>query len=244
LPASTEGSVLTDALDLSADQTAKIKQAESIQQDLLWKTYQNAVGQQGSDTDRPAAQILRVGDIQSLNAANAARARLPRAVVVGLLFAAILYAFWRNRSASLVWLIAGAGVYVVVFNFMYAVVDGRAYSFSSLVGATDLVISSLINCAIALMLGWLLIVFKRKVLQAGPSETAGVGFQFLAIIGVFLLIQLAWSFIANGVLVTWALPEMTSFYFGLLSLVQFLVVGVLGLVLIGVSALVSKYVSR
>jgi hypothetical protein len=37
---------------------------------------------------------------------------------------------------------------------------------------------------------------------------------------------------------------MTSFYFGLLALVQLLVVGVLGLVLLGVSALISRFVRQ
>jgi hypothetical protein len=244
LPASTEGSVQTDVLALSPDQTAKIKQAEVTQQNLLWQTYQTAVGQQGSDTSRPGAQISRTGQIEAMNEARVSQARWPRVAIVVLLFAVILFALWKTRSEALVWLVTGALAYLIIFNLMYSVVDGRVYSFSSLVSATNLVVSSFINGTVALVLGWAVVVVKLKAFKGGPGKTAGLVAQYLAMIGVLLLAQFSWNFVMNGALVTWALPEMTSFYFGLLALVQLLVVGVLGLVLLGVSALISRFVRQ
>jgi ABC-type phosphate/phosphonate transport system permease subunit len=58
-------------------------------------------------------------------------------------------------------------------------------------------------------------------------------------VAYLLLLPVLWSFVLNGTLVTWTLPEMVSMFLGFISLIQILVVAVVGLALTGLSALIA-----
>ena len=49
-----------------------------------------------------------------------------------------------------------------------------------------------------------------------------------------------WSFTLNGAFVTWTLPDFPSLYQGFISVLQILVVAVLGLAEAGIAALISR----
>lgn len=69
-----------------------------------------------------------------------------------------------------------------------------------------------------------------------------MGFIFLTI--YLLALPILVSVTLNGVLVTWTLPEFYSSYVALLSMIQWIIVAVLGLVLTGISAGIARLVTK
>jgi hypothetical protein len=59
-----------------------------------------------------------------------------------------------------------------------------------------------------------------------------------------LSIPILLNFAVNGVTSTWTLPEFTVQYLGFFALAQALFVSALGLLLVGISALVGKLAKR
>jgi hypothetical protein len=59
-----------------------------------------------------------------------------------------------------------------------------------------------------------------------------------------LALPILLSFAVNGYLVTWTLPEFTTQFLGFFATVQALFVAVVGLLLVGVSALVARFVKK
>ena len=143
-----------------------------------------------------------------------------------------------------VWLAAGALVYVLIFNFRYAVLDGRTYSLSSVDSQTWLITYTAVTAFIALVIGWLASMLSLHAFQAGSRKAseATLGFVFFSI--YLLSLPILVSFAVNGILVTWTLPEFYTSYIALLSLIQWIFVAVFGLVLTGAAALIAHYVPQ
>jgi hypothetical protein len=243
IPASSQGRVLTQMLDLTADQQAAIERATEAQQSQLLKLYQAAIGRQvavepGADT---AAEHQR-----ALEAAREARLRaerLPRAILalVAVLIPAVV--IFLRRGRELAWLLAGAVLYLVLFNLRYGVLDGRTYSLSSVYSADELLLYCAVTALAALVVAWLVVALALKPLRRGPNKASQLVLGLTLTIAYLLLLPVLWSFVLNGTLVTWTLPEMASMFLGFISLIQILVVAVVGLVLTGLSALIAALVS-
>jgi hypothetical protein len=59
-----------------------------------------------------------------------------------------------------------------------------------------------------------------------------------------LSIPILLNFAINGIVPRWTLPQFTVQYFGFFAIVQALFVSLLGLILIGLSALIGKLTQR
>jgi len=224
LPASTQGRALTDMLLLSAEQLAAIQSADTVQKQQLTDTYVQAIGEDEGQSMAEARSARLAGE------------RLPRlllALVVLLIPAAILV--WK-RSRLVAWLLGGAVLYVIVFNLRYAILSGRTYTLSSVASPNDLIVYSAVTAAIALVVSWLVVMLGLKALRGGVRTAAETSLGLTFVVLFLLALPVAVSYVLNGPVVGWTLPEFNSMFLAFISLIQGLMVSVLGILLAGVSA--------
>lgn len=244
VPASSQGHVLTEMLTLTQDQLSVIQNALEAQQGQLVDLYQTAIGrqvavEQGEDTVAAHQYALDAARTARLNTERLPRAGL--ALIVVLLPAIVMF---RKRGRDLAWLLGGAVLYGVLFNLRYAVLDSLTYSLSSVVGANELILYCAITALIALTVSWLVSSWGLKVFRRGPRQAAELALG-LTLITVYLLsLPVLWSFMLNGALVTWTLPDMGSLFLAFIALIQILIVAVLGPVLTGLTALAARFAAR
>jgi len=142
------------------------------------------------------------------------------------------------------WLAAGALTYALVFNFIYAILDRRTYSLSSVDSLTWFITFTAVTASISLVIGWLVSMQRLRAFQAGSRKAAEttLGFVFFTI--YLLALPVLVSFVINGFLVTWVLPEFYTSYIALFSLIQWIFIAAFGLVLTGAAALIGHYVPQ
>jgi hypothetical protein len=248
LPASNQGNPLTGMLKLTAKQASDVQTSLIKQQKILLETYTAAMGskanfQTGSDsvasTQAAMSQILNT----RLN-----QERWPR-FLLALVIALVPAALWLRKSkgvwpAGRLWLLAGALLYILLYNLRYAVLSHRTYSLSSVGGATELILYTAVTVAGCLFITWLGIAFTQKIFSKEPSAAANLVLDLTLTILYLLMLPVLFSYGYNGALVTWALPDFASMFVAFLSLIQILFVAIVGLVLCGITAGVAVFVQR
>jgi hypothetical protein len=247
LPASCQGRTLEEMLDLKEIQANSLPLMTYNQQKKLVEIYQNSIGSQ-IDVEAPrAASVTKiVAAFQSaLETARERRLqdeRLPRAILaIGaaiLIFLALIK--WLGRPV--IWLGSGAILYNGLFHVRYALLDRLTYSLSSVTSAEDLILYVGITAAISLGIAWILVWWGLRALDKSPVEATGSGLSFTFVVIYTLLLPVLWSYVLNGVFITWTLPDFPSLYLGFISGVQILAVAVLGLLGAGLSALISRII--
>ena len=249
IPASSQGQVLSQMLDLTPEQQGTLASALEAQQSQMVDRYQAAIGRQAEVEPGEAVTLSSIVPAHqaALEAARAARLRserLPRlllALVVALIPAVVLV---LKRSRDVVWLLVGAVLYVLLFNLRYAVLDGRTYSLSSVASANELILYCAITALLALAISWLLTTLGAGAFRRGPRQASGWALALTFVTIYLLALPVLWSFLLNGALVTWTLPDMASMFLGFLSLIQILVVAIAGLLLTGLTALIAWFAGR
>ena len=243
IPASSQGRVLAQMLDLTPGQQATIDRATESQQGQLLDLYQAAIGRQvavepGGDTVAAHQVALEAAQDARLRAERLLRAIL--ALVVVLIPATVIF---LKRGRDMVWLLAGAILTVILFNLRYGVLDGRTYSLSSVISADELLLYCAITALAALVIAWPVVSLVLKLFRRGPRQASQLVLGLTLLTAYLLSLPVLWSFVLNGTLVTWTLPDMASMFLGFISLIQILVVAVVGLALTGLSALIAALVS-
>ena len=127
----------------------------------------------------------------------------------------------------------------MLFNFGYAVVAGRTYSLSSVASSTDIITFTAGTAAASLALAWLALTYALDWLHSAPRQAAESVLAFTFITIYLLSLPILLSFAINGALVTWTTPGMASMFLGFLSLLQALIVAVIGLILTGITSLIA-----
>jgi hypothetical protein len=247
LPASSQGHVLTGMLNLSEEQRASIYDATASQQQNLYNNYVMAIG--GSPTKVLVGQGADVVDTyqQAMSQARAARLlreRIWRGLLALLLAAIPAVLLFLKRNRQIAWLLGSALLYALLFNLRYAVLDGRTYSLSSLDSEADIIIFCSTTAAIALLIAWLVAMFGSKSFRLGARHAAETGMAVILTTIYILSLPLLLSYTLNGAVVNWTLPDasgMLIMFLGFISLIQGLMVAVIGLLLVGVSALVGRF---
>ena len=165
--------------------------------------------------------------------------RILRAIPAAILLAgAIILLLRRQKKGADGWVLS-AIVYVVLFNFRYAILCKKTYSLSSVTGQTDLILYTAITAAVAFFIAFLVNLLINKVLAKKPAEAVMDTFA-LGLTTVFVLaLPVIISFVLNGVVVTWTLPDYLTSFLSLLSLIQILVVCVVVLVFAGIAYLLT-----
>ena len=241
-PASSEGRVQTAMLNLPPAYATKIQAVEIVQKSLLAKSYIAAINSQPTRPPDPTDPFSYVIGMDSAGTNRLARERVWRNVAAITLAVLPAYFLVISGKKKLLWLAAGALVYMLVFNFRYAVLDGRTYSLSSVDSQTWLITYTAATAFIALIVGWLVSMLRLRAFQAGLRKAAetSLGFVFFTI--YLLALPILVSFAVNGILVTWTLPEFYTSYIALLSLIQWIFVAAFGLLLSGAAALIAHYI--
>jgi hypothetical protein len=247
IPASSQGRVRLEMLELPPEGVAAIPPALQAQQSQLLEAYQSAIGSRV--TVQPGADIVGIHQA-ALDAARLHRLngeRLPRAALAILAALLPLVWFWRKHRDDLPWYIVAALLYTALFNLTYAVLDGRTYSLSSVASAEDLFLVCGTTGAIALLVSWLVAALGGGILpwpgrfrRQPPAEASLWSLDLTLAVIYSLALPILWSFTLNGIVVTWTLPDFPSMFLGFLSLIQILVVTLVGLVLTGVIALATR----
>lgn len=240
IPASSQGHVLTDMLALTAEQDVAIQEALKAQQSQLFSAYTAAIGE--------TAPIAEGGEVVSAtqSAMDTARdARLFRertwrgllALFIAAIPAAVLFI---RKDRKVLWLLGGALFYILLFNFRYAILDGRTYSLSSPTSEMDIILFAVITSAAALTIAWLSVMLILRAFRQGAFHAAATALSLTLTTIYLLAIPILLSYTLNGALVTWTLPDMLSMFVAFLSVIQCLVVAAVGLVLVSVSAIVGQ----
>ena len=242
IPATAQGFVQTSMLNLTPDQLATINAAQTAQKSQLMTAYEKAIGNPVQPTsDTPSAMI------QAMDSAKANRLtaeRIPRsvlAIILALIPAAVLV--WK-RNRKVAWFLGGAILYVILFNFGYAVVAGRTYSLSSVASSTDIIVFTAGTATTSLALSWLALTYALDWLHSAPRQAAESVLAFTFVTIYLLSLPILLSFAINGALVTWTTPEMASMFLGFLSLLQALIVAIVGLILTGITSLIASINGR
>ena len=241
IPASSQGHVRSEMLDLPQQVVAALPEALQIQQNRLLSAYQSAIGsyaavEPGEDAVDLYQSALQRSRLRRLNGERLAR--LLPALLAALL---PLAWFWRRRRFELGWYLGAGLLYLAIFNLRYAVLERRTYSLSSAASPDDLILFCASTATLALLLSWLFAFVGRRVFRQA-SGAAALWTLDLSLGVIYLLsLPLLWSFVWNGLLVTWTLPDFPSLFLGFLVLIQILVVSVAALLLPGLAALAARF---
>jgi hypothetical protein len=240
LPASSQGRVLSEMLDLPEEQLRIIQQATLAGQTRLFAAYQAAIG----DAPQPDPQAMALDPRSATQAAMADarearlnRERLPRLAIALILLGVPLIGMLRWRKRDLPWQFLGGLIYILVFNLTYAVLLGRTYSLSSLTGALDFMGGVGLSVLLGILPGWLLILNARKILQRSTIEAAQAVLEFGLVVLYLLAFPMMAQYVWNGALVGWTLPHFPVMFHGFLAMIQVLFVSLIGPLLAGLTGL-------
>lgn len=242
IPASSQGRVLTELLDLTPQRAAEIQAAWNIQQNNLLEAYRAVIGDHWLASWSDYSPVTTQEAIEHLRSVRLTAERLPRltlAILVGLLPALSIA---KIRSKYLAWLIAGAVVFLAVFHIYYSVILGRTYSLSSVDSAEGLLASVGLGSALPFLLGWVVVILGNGSLKTAPRNIFIHSLSYTWIALYLLCLPVLWSYTLNGHLVTWTLPDFSSAFLGFLAMLQMLFVGLLGLAISGCSAVLASVV--
>jgi hypothetical protein len=236
IPATSQGHILTNMLTLTPEQDTTIQAALAVQQDHLFEAYTAALGATGKVPEGREVVTATQNAMDSVRAQRLSGERLWRTLLALIIAAIPATILVLRRNKKNLWPAIGALVYVLLFNFRYAILDGRTYSLSSVEGQMWLITYTATTALVALVIGWLVAVFGAGAVRLGSRKAAetSLGFVFLTI--YLLALPVLVSFAVNGPLVTWTLPEFYTSYIALLSLIQGLLVAAIGLLLMGIAA--------
>ncbi|HEY5270318.1 MAG TPA: alkaline phosphatase family protein, partial [Anaerolineales bacterium] len=235
IPATNQGHVLTKMLTLTSEQDVAIENALKAQQSQLFTAYTTAIGSTASVGDGEIVSATQIA-LNQARAGRLASERVWRNVVAALLAILPGYLLFLRKDRRILWLMAGAVLYVLLFNLRYAVIDGRTYSLASVESTTWLITYSATTAAVAVILGWLVPMFGLSAFKAGPRKAAETALGTIWFCIYLLALPILLSFAINGFTVTWTLPEFYTLFIGLLSLIQSMIVAAVGLLLVGLSA--------
>ena len=242
IPASAQGKVLTEMLNLPAATLDHVVADTRLQQTQLLETYATAIGKPLKKGVDPS--LTTVADFQKvlegLRSNKLLGERIPRAILSGLLFAGMVVWFLKfaGKRTGFLALLSVANLALAVIG--YGIMTKWIYSFSTLEGQTQMIVFSAGIALVSSVALWLVYMLTQKAFKAGGLSAAfsseGVTWSLLLIVSIPVLINVT----LNGFLPTWTLPNISVSFIGLLAMLQLVLLSLFGLILIGVSALVGK----
>jgi len=240
LPASSEGKPLLETLNVDNTRQALIQKAWSVQQATLASAYASAIG--APTSSQASAQTA----IAATRESRESKEQLLRLVIAGVIVFVVslggagLLAWKRNRDAER--LVVAAVLYIVLYNFIYAVIAGNVYSMSSVpaAGATAFVIEIAEYTLMAVIPAWLGAMLIAGAFKRGAANSVQATLAFAFVTIYFLYLPALWGFAMNGASVTWHLPDPLVAFLHFTNLLQAVLVAVLSIILSGVAALVGS----
>jgi hypothetical protein len=246
LPASAQGEVLTQMLNLDPSVTAVLPAAVEAQQTTLLTTYAKAIGQKLDSSKVPTgSDVSQYQKVMSqLRTNRTFTERIPRALLGALLLALVIFWLSKNiRKGAIAWIIGGFA-FALLFNWRYAMLDGKTYSLSSVIGETELITYVAVTSALALLIVWLIIMLDQHYYKLTPGEATLKTFSLVFTVAFINGLPAILSFVLNGALLTWTLPNYLIEFLALLSIIEMLIISAAGLIFAGVTALTTWLVAR
>jgi hypothetical protein len=139
----------------------------------------------------------------------------------------------------LMWFLISTAIYLAVFHFQYAILQGRTYSLSSVLSSSDIIKSTAISTAIAFIIAWLMMLIALRVYSEKPLQAVNIHLAFAYTALYIISLPAFWSYAYNGAFVTWTLPEMASTFMAFLSILQMLILAAMGLLFTGITPLIT-----
>lgn len=235
IPSSNQGHVLIDMLTLPSERNVALQNALIIQQTQLLKVYTKAIGSSINVGDGEIVSATETALIKAIQARLSSE-RIWRNMLAAFLAILPGYILFVRKDRKALWLMAGAILYVVLFNLRYAIIDGRTYSLASIEGANWLIIYTGTTAFIAGLIAWLVPMIGLRAFAAGSLKIIVTTLGYIWFIIYLLALPILLSFAINGFSVTWTLPDWYTMFIGLLSLIQWLFVALAGLFLTGILA--------
>ncbi|MBI4731987.1 MAG: alkaline phosphatase family protein [Chloroflexi bacterium] len=244
LPASSQGRPLLEMLDIPPEQALVVLEAEKIQQSGLLAAYSDAIGQPAEAEESEAVVSATQLAMEKARMGRLAQERIWRNMIA--LFLAIVpgYLLYVRKEKKALWMLGGALVYLAIFGLRYIVLDKNTFGLSWIPGMAEFIVYMAVTTGIALILAWLAVMFGLRVHRYGPRQAAGSALGSVWFILYVLSIPILLNFAVNGVTATWTLPEFTTQYLGFFALAQVMFVSAIGLLLVGVSALIGRFVKK
>ena len=153
--------------------------------------------------------------------------RLPRAAMAAILALVPAIVLLRLRGRTVAWLLAVAAFSGALFHLGYAVLAGRT---CSPVGTSsgDLITFVAASALLAFFLGSLVFGFGLRIWRGAPGRAARLTAALALTTAYLIVLPILWSYVINGLFVTWALPDFGSLFLALISGIQVLAVAVGG----------------
>jgi hypothetical protein len=243
IPALSQGHALVDMLNLDQATLASLRKASIDQQSGLYKAYTTAIGvpahditisdwQDPVDVFQSALQIAKNGRLN--------RERLPRFIILGLLALLPLFFYYRQRGRVLVGLFLAGLLYLLLFHVQYALLNGGTYTLSTVLGSTDLILTTARYSILGYIPVWVLMLVL--VFRTGKTRLEALNLQVGMTYTLLYVLSLPalWSLAYNGALVGWTLPDVASMFFAFIFILQLLFVSIGSIPLLGITALVVR----
>jgi hypothetical protein len=244
LPASNQGRVLFEMLNINPDQETALQAADLAQKQTLLEAYELAIGTQAASRPDPADAASYLAAMDQARTGRLARERVWRNVLAVFLAFTPAYLLFLRRDRRSLWMLTGALVYLAVFNFRFAVLDNHTYSLSSVEGEMWLIQYVAVTALIALLAGWLVAMLGLRAFRQAPGQAARLSLGSIWFILYLLLLPILLNFAMHGTLVTWTLPEFYILFIALLAIIQSLFVAAAGLLLTGLAAGIAWRTSK
>ena len=247
IPAVTQGHILTQMLTLSKDQLTAIHAASIDQQKTLYQAYAKMMKAEPAqiklDPNQDVVNIFQSA-LSVIKNDRLNRERSSRFVVAIII--ALLPAFWlfKNRGRYVLWFLVGTAIYLAIFHFQYAILQGRTYSLSSVLSSGDIINSTAFSTAIGFVIAWLVALIPLRVFSESPLQATDIHLAFAGTLIYIVALPALWSYAINGAIVTWTLPEMASTFMAFISILQMLIIAVLGLVFTGVTPIITLAIKK
>ncbi len=239
IPASSQGHVLTSMLSFDPGQLAGINTALNVQQEQLVQVYEKDTGKKvllANDPDPVNAH--QIGLEQAIAGPALSGERIIRGMIALLGVGMLVFVFYRLRGRALAWMLGTAGLYILLFNLRYLLIDGNSYSLSSIQSPEDIILYSTVTTLAAAFLSAAVFWIGCRDSFRSPSQAAQVLLSWTLVVLVVLSLPALWHFTLNGPLVTTRLPDLASTFAAFLFLLQMVLVGLFGPLLAGAAALV------
>lgn len=235
IPASSQGRVLQEMLQLPAETLAALPQAAQAQQAALLQAYSSAIGENAPAVENGdvAAYQSALEKVKGTRLAGDRAPRIALAVLLGVIPLAVLWL--KRRSGSALYL-GGSVLFQILFHFRYSVLDRKVNSLSSITGQNDFILYVAVTAAAALAITWAAVMILSGSLRRGVNEAVLRSLALVLVTAYLVSLPILFHFALNGALVSWTLPEMAPAFMALLNLVALISVSASGLLLTGIAA--------
>jgi hypothetical protein len=78
-----------------------------------------------------------------------------------------------------------------------------------------------------------------RVFSENPLQAANTHLAFVWTLLYIITLPALWSYAYNGAFVTWMLPEMSSMFMAFISILQMLIIAVLGILFTGITPIIT-----